>query len=722
MSDELIKQILTNALKENRFALYENESKAILKRLEISVPEEQLATTTSELEKALEKTGYPAVMKIVSPDIIHKSDVGGVETDVRDLGDARKTFDRILKNVSEKAPGSKIRGIVVQSKATGIELVVGAKRDSTFGAFVLFGVGGVLVELLKDVSIRYCPVSKSSALDMIQAIRSFPLLSGYRGRAGVDLNTLADVICKISELIEGYPEISEIDVNPLIIGKGSGCTAADARIILSRHQAQGTTDLKFEAGAKPQGAAVGTLLEAQSLVIVGASRDPTKIGSRLLSKILSHKYGGVIDVINPKGESIAGLTTFKSIREIAHGIDAAILGVPVDASISVMEDCAANHVKTAIVISGGFAESGGEGIEKQAKLLEIARRGGVRLIGPNTVGVLRPSAKLYANFSTFAEKTDINSGNVGFVTQSGALGAALVSRAADAGVKISSWVSTGNEADLDWIDVVDYYVNDDQSKVIVAYVEGVKDGNKLKIVAQASTESKKPIIMFKSGITNVGESAAKSHTGAIAVDDTLLDAFVNQFGILRVNELSDTFEIAKAFSLQPMPRGPGVGVISASGGANVIICDELTKRGISIPELTSETQSKLAKSLQNTMRKNPVDMAGTVISNPALFKETTLTVLEDPNIDEVIIAVPGGSEELASIHARGIADCSSAGKPIVVAWLYSATSVAAALKILADANIPVYFDVEKAAKAAASMIQYRKFLMKNEQASIKSEF
>lgn len=711
LNTDEIKRILSTVKNERRSILLETESKQILSKIGIPVPLERIVHSRDEAEVAAKEIGFPLVMKIVSPDVTHKSESGGVETDLRDFQDVRKAFSRILERVSDKAPQAKLKGMSIQCQAMGVEVMVGAKRDQAFGPFIMFGIGGILVELLKDVTIRYAPISISESFEMIRGIKSFPILNGFRGKERVDIDFLSRVILSVSELINNFPEISEIDVNPLIVGKRGGI-AADARIVLSEFK----NDPMEDSGAQVPAVrtqAVGTILNPRSVAIVGASRDRAKIGGRLLWKIINHGFAGTVCPVNPKGEVFPGLVSYKSISEIEQQVDLAIIGVPAEAAITVMQECAQNKVKTAIVLSSGFAESGVSGTERQHRLLDAARKGGVRLVGPNTVGILHPISKLYANFSTFAETTDIAAGNVGFVTQSGALGAALVSRAFESGVKVSAWVSTGNEADIDWTDVVDFYISDPETKVIVAYVEGLRDGRKLRSIAKSALRSQKPVIVFKSGITSVGTKTARSHTGAIAVDNVLFDAFSDQFGLIRADELSDSFEIAKAFSLQPLPKGSKIGIISASGGANVIIADELTKRGINIPTLSEKTQAGLARDLPFTTIQNPVDVAGTVINNPGLFKETTATVLQDPNIDAVIIAVPGGSESLAEIHARGISECTIYGKPILVAWLYSPTEVQSAIQILNNHKIPVYFDVEKAAKAISAMVQYREFLSKS---------
>lgn len=706
--NEQIKEILHKARGERRYALFEDEAKRILRLLGLHTPNEKVIESVEEAISASDKIGYPVVLKIVSQDILHKSDVEAVVTGLRDSDDVRKAYASILANVNQKAPNARVRGFSVQSEAKGIEVVVGAKRDAIFGPFVMFGIGGVLVELLKDFTIRFCPISKLDALDMVRSIKSYPVLDGYRGTTKADLNAIAEAICSLSHLIENFEEIAEIDVNPLMVVKeGKGCVAVDARIILSSDDDVMRVSQRNAALA---GDAVRQLLEARSIAIIGGSRNPLKIGGRVVSRIIDHKYDGVVDIVNPKAEAFQGLTTYKSIGDIPYPVDCAIICIPPQVLINAIEECSAKKVKTAIVITAGFGESGEEGIARQKKLVETLARGGVRIIGPNTAGALRPISKLYAYFTTFAENTDVGQGNVGFVTQSGALGSALVSKAVDAGVKISAWVSTGNEADLDWTDVVDFLIDDAHTKVIVAYVEGIRSGTKLRSVAERALRSKKPIILFKSGVSEAGKLAAKSHTGSMAVEEALVDAFTKQFGIIRVEELSDTFEIARAFSLQPLPKGENVGVVSASGGANIIIADELTKRGANLPELPEATQSKLARDIPFSTTRNPVDAGGQIINDPTLFKKAIVTVFEDPNIDCVIIGVPGGSESSADSRARSVADCACYGKPMIVVWLYSPTRVLSLIQYLNEKNIPVYFEVEKAAKVMAALVQYRKFL------------
>lgn len=467
-----------------------------------------------------------------------------------------------------------------------------------------------------------------------------------------------------------------------------------------------------------------TLLNPQSIAVLGASKEAHKIGGMLLSHILKYGYDGKIYPVNPSADYVLGQRSFRSLSEVPGEVDLALIVLRADSAVKAIHDCSTKKVKTAIVYSSGFSELGDkQGTELQEELSLTASKGGVRILGPNTIGVLNPSSKLYAHFVVFPEETALLPGNVGFITQSGALGGALVMRAIDSGISVSSWISTGNEADLDLADAMDYFVRDARTDVIVAYVESIKNGDKLKAVAAKAARSRKPIVIFKAGTSTEGKRAAKSHTGAVAVNDSVFDAFVSQYGLVRAERLTDTFDLAKALSAYPFRSSTPsssflgksrVGVVSGSGAANIVLLDELANKrgsraGVTIPPLSDKTQESIRKLLPSALARNPVDVGGSVLNSPSSFGDTFRTVLSDPEIDIGLMIIPGRSQVTGEVHAGKILECAKLGKPIIVVWLCSPNNIMAPIKLLEENGIPVFFDVEAAARVLAAMDYCKQF-------------
>ncbi|MGI0092439.1 MAG: acetate--CoA ligase family protein [Nitrososphaerales archaeon] len=691
-----------------------SEAYEIISDLGIQIAPYQIAQSVEEAAKSCDSLGYPVVLKIVSPDIIHKSEVGAVITGVKTQEEMRTAYAQLVESFSKLAPDAKVSGVMVQSQVKGVEIIVGAKRDKTFGPIVMIGLGGIWVELLHDVAIGLCPITSSKALDMIRGIRGFKLLDGFRGAERADLEPIIEAMLAMSSVMESIPEISEIEINPLIVGSGGKKSyAADARVTLQGAKA---TNLHAEVREpKLSGESFRHLFEAESIAVVGGSTDYSKVGGRIVSRIKNHGYEGKLVVVNPKeaaASSSGSIPAFPSIASVPFEIDAALIVIPAENSVDVVRECARKGVKFVAVYASGFGEKDATGEERQNRLanaIEGSTIGNMRLVGPNILGLICPSTKLYAEFTSY--QGEMKPGNVGFVTQSGGIGSSLVTESVDRGLDISALISTGNEADLDVADAIDYYVKDPETKVIVCYIENISDGQKLKLAATEAFRAGKPIIVFKSGTSDFGQSLAKSHTGAIAVDDRIFDAFAREYGITRVDSLYDTIEFAKGFAMQPLPNSNRLGIVSGSGGANVIMTDVLSNKNVAIPEFSGEMQNKLHSLFPDTVVRNPVDYSAAVVSAPKLIGEVVDAILKDGRVDALIIVVTTFAEMQGKIISEDIVRCKKYGKPILVVWPFPRSAVGRHIEYLQKENsVPVYLSVEDAAKSIAAMMHYSNFL------------
>ncbi|MBM3157369.1 MAG: acetyl-CoA synthetase [Chloroflexi bacterium] len=371
------------------------------------------------------------------------------------------------------------------------------------------------------------------------------------------------------------------------------------------------------------------LFNPRSAAVIGASNIPGKWGCDILNLLLTRGQRQVYP-INKNRPEVLGVKAYPGLSDVPGPVDFAVITVASEALPVAMEDCARKGVKTALVISGGFAETGAEGTKLELKLLEIARRGGIRFIGPNCAGHFNT----YAGLFTAPYLPPLNQGPVSFITQSGNLGLVVLALAHEMGLGFSKYVSSGNEADLHFEDYLEYLGQDDTTKVIIGYVEGLREGRRFLNLARKITK-KKPVIIMKVGSSDCGAQAARSHTAALSGSDELSDAAFRQAGVIRVDEVSDLLDVTLVMLGQPLPRGKKVAVLTVGGGLGVIAADALKKHGLELSELSPATLKKLGSVLSGRWsRGNPVDTSGD-ISYPCL-----LPLLEDKNVDAVVISGP----------------------------------------------------------------------------------
>lgn len=459
-----------------------------------------------------------------------------------------------------------------------------------------------------------------------------------------------------------------------------------------------------------------------SVAVVGASKDAFKWGHMLLAAIIKGGYQGKIYPINPKEPEIEGLKVYPRLTEVPDKVDLAIIVVPANAVASVMQDCADKGVKGAVIITSGFGETGAEGKKIENEVVEIARKGGVRFVGPNCMGICSSKAKLSALMVPFLHEK----GEVAFISQSGGYGMQLYLRASAMGVGISYFISSGNEADLTTPEYIRYFAEDDSIKVIAMYMEGLKQGREFYDIAKEVTK-KKPIVVIKVGTTDVGSKTASSHTGALSGSDKIYDAMFRQAGIIRARDASEMFDVIKGLLYSPLPKGNKVGIISNSGGIAVETADSLVQNGLVIPTLSQERQKKILEVIPAFGNpRNPVDLTASLNMNS--FLKAPDVLLSDPDIDGLITIGLGTSimntmfpdskpEDFLGIYKWLNDQLTSTykkyGKPVLVINP-SADIDLEASKLLEEARIPVYTTPERAADVMAALWRRKQNLEKTE--------
>ena len=436
------------------------------------------------------------------------------------------------------------------------------------------------------------------------------------------------------------------------------------------------------------------IFSPKSIAVVGASRSPTKLGFEILQNILVNGYKGKVIPINPEAPEILGLRALPSVMATKDEIDLAVIVVPAEFVPKVMTECARKKVKGAIIISSGFGETGERGRQLEREVLDIAKRGGIRVIGPNTLGYKDAIDNLDAAFVFGMPKP----GEIALVSQSGALCVGMIYYANGEHIGLSRVISVGNKADVDDADLIDYLDQDKATKVIAMYIEGIKDGKKF---LDSARRCRKPIIAIKAGRTPAGSAAASTHTGSLSGSDAVYDSAFKQVHIQRVYDVGELFDFARALAYQPCTRGNRVGIISNGGGAGIMMTDWCESLGLKVPELTKKTRDALTPHLPAiTTARNPLDVTG-----DARFHRYYVTgsiMLSDPNIDSLIMTcVHAGiarPREYVGAVIKLVEEKKNLKKPIVACWV-GGPEVDEVVQELRVKKIPVYPSAMRAAKA-----------------------
>ena len=459
-----------------------------------------------------------------------------------------------------------------------------------------------------------------------------------------------------------------------------------------------------------------SILRPRSIAVVGASRRPNTIGYQVLDNLVRYGFNGPLYPVNPQAAVIHSIRAYPSIATIPDPVELAILVVPRDLVLAAAEECGKKGVKGLVVITAGFAEVGGEGVERERRLVEVVRRYGMRMVGPNCMGVLNSASEFSMN-ATFAP-TMPPYGPVGLVSQSGAMGLSILDYAGELGIGIHQFVSVGNNADVSGNDLLVAWADDPEIRTILMYLESFGDARGFFQIARKLTR-KKPIFVVKAGRTAAGARAASSHTAALAGTDLAADALMEQCGVMRAQTVEELFDYAMAFPRLPLPKGDRVAIISNAGGPAIILADACESLGLRVAELAPETQAAIRALLpEEAAVRNPVDL---IASATATTFGTVLTlVLQDPNIDSVIVSVaPPPLKGKEGDVAEAIVQATAARRDVpVMAVLLGRQGVSAGMNNLLRAGMPGYIFPESAARALAAMNRYRKWLERPEGAEL----
>ncbi len=463
--------------------------------------------------------------------------------------------------------------------------------------------------------------------------------------------------------------------------------------------------MKFDL--RPSG--IDFFFHPRSIAVIGASANLTKLSGRPLDALLRHKYPGAIYPVNPRYTDIAGLVCYPSIGDIPEPVDLAIVSVPIEGTLDALRACAAAGVKAAVVFTSGFAETGETGRALQDRIADIARQSGLRVLGPNCLGLIYYPQTVMASFSDIMFVDRRNAGKLAFITQSGAFGEKTFIQASQDGVGMNAFISVGNEADLQFADFIAHLVADENIDLVGVYLEGAKDGLKFRRAAEAALVAGKPVLIKKVGRTAAGTRAAQSHTGSLAGNDRIYDAFFRQTGILRIDELRDLTSFAQVFQSGRAPQGRNVAILTDSGGPGVEMADRCEEFGLAVPELSEASRRAISAAIPSYgSARNPIDMTAAIMTDDALYTKCLRAIFADDAID--VVFAPGIFMSYVSPHLldETLDIYFASDKPLVLCpvWADSSPESQAMVERVRKAGIPMIPEASDAARAVAAWVRW----------------
>ncbi|MET3793641.1 acetate--CoA ligase family protein [Aquamicrobium terrae] len=594
-------EIAIRALEAGKTSLDESTGKSLLRQFGIDVPRSAVARDAAHAAELAAGMKGPFVVKVISPEILHKSDVGGVALGLADAAAVEAAVDAMTRK-----PGiasAHVEGWLVEELApAGLEIVIGGFRDSRFGPMLMVGLGGVFVEVLKDVAFRICPVSRDDARAMLAELKGHALLRGARGGAGANEEALVDAMVKVGGenglLMTLGDHVAEVDLNPVIASR-DGVIAVDARFILAQDEKAATTP-----GPTSILEEFRPLFEPKTIAVLGASTKDVTIANTFIRRARDFGYHGEIYPIHPSAEEIEGYKAYPSLAETPEIVDYAYVAIGATRIPDVL-GAANGRCRIAQVISSGFGEVE-EGEQLQKELVEKARTAGVRVLGPNCLGTYSPRGGL-----TFPAGAPKEVGRIGIVSQSGGLSTDIIKRGQWRGLRFSGLVSIGNSADVQPQELVDFYFADPQTKAIGVYLEDITDGRAFFDLLR-SGRATKPVVILKGGRSSQGRLAAASHTGALAGDDRAWEALEKQAVaalVSTVDEFIDALLALQHLDLRPAKPTHEVTLFGNGGGSSVLGTDVFASMGLSIAPFEGAARKALAAMglPPGTSTANPID-------------------------------------------------------------------------------------------------------------------
>jgi len=651
----------------------------------------KLASNEVEAASIAESFGFPVVLKIESPDILHKTDVGGVELNLYTKEQVKTAFLRIINSVKNAMPNAQVQGVVVQEMLSkGFELIIGYNFDPVFGPTLMLGIGGIFTEVIKDVVFRVLPISRDDATQMLSGLKSAIILKGYRNLPPVSEKMLIKLLTTIGKMaMDLYPEVDSLDFNPIVVWDDQH------RVI----------DFKFVSAKKkneiaylePNLSELDKFFNAKSVAVVGVSSTPGKLGNYILDSLAFHEYKGMVYPIHPTQDSIMGIKAFHSILDVPGPVDLVVIAIPLSGVPDILKQCKAKGTKNIVIISGGGKESSGKDIESEIK--ELAHNLGIRIIGCNCVGVFDGVSRIDTLFQTHDRMERPCPGHIAMITQSGTVGLGFLEAVINVGV--SRFVSYGNRIDVDEGDLISFLANDHQTKVIAIYVEGLENGMKFYNSTKDAV-TKKPVVVFKAGRSMQGAKASTSHTGFFGGTHSVASGIFNQAGLISVDSIEELEASAKVLVMQPRAKGNRVLMITNGAGTTIQAIDLISEEKIELAEISPKTVSNLKNVFPPyVVIDNPIDLTGSATAED--YEKAIEAVLDDPNVDIImpwfVMQDTPVSEKIVSVLGR----LSSLRKKPIVCGAVGGKYTHHIANLIEDVGVPVLLSVREWVTAARAL-------------------
>ncbi len=634
------------------------ETRELLGRFGFVFPKGGLGRDAAEAAEIASRIGFPVVLKIASPDLLHKTDVGGVRLGLWTKEEVRDAFREMMAAVRRAAPEVRILGVDVEEMVRGgAELFIGLEWNPQFGPVIAFGLGGIFTEILSDVTFRLLPLEAEEAEEMLTEIRARKVLEGSRGQEAVSREALVDILLRASRMGMALAQrLGSIDLNPIVV-LGREHRVLDAKMLLEE------TPRSLTRVAEPDTRHLGRFFDASSVAVVGASATPGKIGNAILRSLLSSKYAGTVYPVNPGCDEILGVQAYPSLSAIPAPVDLVVAAIPLAALPALAKECAAKATHNLVIVSGGGKELGEEGARLEQEVARLAKEGDIRIIGPNCIGVLSGANHLDTFFQEPERMVRPKAGSLAVLAQSGTVGLAVLEKVADLGV--SRFVSYGNRLDVDEADLIAYLGDDQETRVIACYFEGLADGRKF-IASARRVALHKPVVVFKSARTPAGAKGAVSHTGFFGGTYGAWRGAFSQGGLIAVDSTEELVAASRALVLGSRAAGRRVALISNGAGPMIQALDLLGDRGLELASLGERTLAQMKGTFPPYfVVANPLDVTGSATSkdydvglsllfaDPAVDLVMAWFVFQDAPLDAGIVDI------LASLPAR------FPGKPIL---------------------------------------------------------
>lgn len=687
-------------MKENPIrTLNEHEGAALLRRFGIPVIPGELAEDLPAAVGAARRLGFPVALKVCSENIPHKTESGGV---VLNIPDAASLTDAV-QDMAGRFAAIPHSHLVQKMAVPGVELIIGARRDAVFGPVVLAGMGGIYAEVFRDTALELAPLTVKTALSMLEKLRGAALLKGFRSQPPADLAAAAAALVAVSELMIGRADICEIDVNPFIVS-ADGAVAVDALVRLGPGHARSTRK-------HPDPATCAPFFTPQAVALIGASRSPGKGGNIILRNLVKAGFQGRILPINPTGKEILGMHSYASVLDVPGPVDLAMIVIPKAAVPDAIADCAAKGVTNVILSTGGYSDMGEAGAQDQRALVEQARSSGIRVMGPNSIGTLNPSAGMA---TSIVGLEPIKTGGVSIIGQSGVFSSGWGRWIAD--VKpfgLAKVACIGNKGDINESDLLEYLSGDAETTTVGMYLEGVVDGERFTRAAARACR-KKPVVVLKSGRSEAGAAAIASHTGSLAGSDAVFDAVCRRTGLVRAHDSEAFFDTLAAFEALPLPRGNRMGVLSISGMGCVVTTDAAEEYGIELPSLKSTTLRRLREVMPVWAPvRNPIDIWSAIEQHGSKKTMSHIAgcLLDQRDIDAVLIIFVLMPESIFDIQEAFAGVVARHPHKPVLASYYGGTAkeIAHIHEGFLSLGVPSYPTPERAVYAFSRMVEYARF-------------